>query len=93
MHRARSDERGPAMDGNLDGKASQGMAGEGNSGEQALAQRDQDAQADGAQEVVGGGASGGTTDYQAALRAKATQIVEHQGKVTARPRPPRLPRR
>ncbi len=48
MYRARSDERGPAMDGDLDGKAAQGAAGEGDSGEQALAQGHQVAQADGA---------------------------------------------
>ena len=29
MYWARSDERGPAMDGELDGKAAQGVAGEG----------------------------------------------------------------
>ena len=81
MYRARSDERGPAMDGDLDGKAAQSAAGEGDSSEQALAQGDQDPQADGAQEVVGGGASGGTADYQVALRAKDAHIAELQGKV------------
>ena len=38
MYWTRSDERDPAMDGDLDGKATQGAAGEGDSGEQALAQ-------------------------------------------------------
>jgi hypothetical protein len=35
MHQARSNERGPTMDGDLDG-----AAGEGDAGEQALAQGD-----------------------------------------------------
>lgn len=72
MYRARSDERGPTMDGDLDGKAAQGSAGEGDSGEQALAQGHQDAQAD-----------GGAADYQAALRAKDARIAELQGKVAS----------
>lgn len=69
------------MDGGLDDKASQGAAGEGDQGEQALAQGDQDAQADGAKGVAGGGADGGAADYQAALKAKDAQIAELQGKV------------
>lgn len=67
------------MDGDLDGKAAQGAAGEGQEGEQALQEGHQDAQADGAQEVTGGGAA----DYQAALRAKDAQIAELQGKVAS----------
>jgi hypothetical protein len=69
------------MDGDLDGKATQGSVGERDSGEQALAQGHQDAQTDGAQEVGDGGASGGTADYQAALRANDAHIAELQGKV------------
>lgn len=69
------------MDGDLDGKAAQDAAGEGDSGEQALAQGDQDAQKDSAQEVAGGGADGGAADYQAALRAKDAKIAELEGKV------------
>lgn len=80
MYWTRSDERDPAMDGDLDGKAAQGAAGEGDSGEQSLAQGHQDAQKDGAQEVTGN-ADGGAADYQAALKAKAAQIAELQGKV------------
>ena len=80
MYRVLSDERGQTMDGNLDGKAPQGSAGEGDSGEQALAQGHQDAQKDGAQAVTGN-ADGGAADYWAALRAKDTRIAELQGKV------------
>lgn len=69
------------MDGDLDGKASQGAAGEGGLGEQALAQGDQDAQADGAKEVAGGGADGDVADYQAALRAKDVEIETLQTRV------------
>ena len=77
MYRARSDERGPAMDGDLDGKAAQGAAGEGHEGEQALTQGHEDAQADGAQEVTGGDSNGGAADYQAALkRQMADERVE-----------------
>lgn len=65
------------MDGDLDGKAAQGAAGEGHEGEQALQEGHQDAQADGAQEVTGGGAA----DYQAALRAKDDEIEALQAKV------------
>ena len=83
MYRARSDERGPTMDGDLDGKAAQGAAGEGHEGEQALQEGHQDAQADGAQEVTGGGTDGGAADYRAALRAKDAQIAELQGKVAS----------
>ena len=83
MYRARSDERGPTMDGDLDGKAAQGAAGEGHEGEQALQEGHQDAQADGAQEVTGGGTDGGAADYRAALRAKDAQITELQGKVAS----------
>lgn len=67
------------MDGDLDGKAAQGAAGEGDSGEQALTQGHEDAQADSAQEVAGGDADD-AADYQAALRAKDAQIAELQGK-------------
>lgn len=83
MYRARSDERGPTMDGDLDGKASQGAAGEGDQGEQGLAQGHEDAQADGKKEVAGGSDDGGATDYQAALKAKDAQIAELQGKVAS----------
>lgn len=69
------------MDGDLDGKASQGAAGEGDSSEQALAQGDQDAQADGAKEVAGDGADDGVADYQAALRAKDAEIETLQARV------------
>jgi NACalpha-BTF3-like transcription factor len=68
------------MDGDLDGKAAQGAAGEGHEGEQALSQGHQDAQEDGAQEVTGGE---GGTDYQAALRAKDARIAELEGKVAS----------
>lgn len=66
------------MDGDLDGKASQDAAGEGDTGEQALAQGHEDAPADGAEEVAG---SDGAADYQAALKAKGAQIAELEGKV------------
>lgn len=69
------------MDGDLDGKASPGAAGEGDSSEQALAQGDQDAQADGAKEVAGDGADDGVADYQAALRAKDAEIETLQARV------------
>lgn len=82
MYRARSDERGPAMDGDLDDKAAQGATGEGDSGEQALTQGHEDAQTDGVQEVTGR-ADGGAADYQAALGAKDAQIAELQGKVAS----------
>lgn len=80
MYRARSDERGPAMDGDLDGKTVQGAAGEGDSGEQALAQGHEGAQADGAQEVAGG-ADDSAADYQAALKAMDAEIEALQAKV------------
>lgn len=83
MYRARSDERGPAMDGDLDDKAAQGAAGEGDSGEQALTQGHEDAQTDGVQEVTGRADGGGAAEYQAALRAKDAQIAELQGKVAS----------
>lgn len=70
------------MDGDLDGKASQDAAGEGDTGEQVLAQGHEDAPADGAQEVTGR-ADGGATDYHAALGAKDAQIAELQGKVAS----------
>ena len=69
------------MDGDLDGKASQGAAGEGGSGEQVLAQGDQDAQADGAKEVAGGGADDDVAYYQAALRAQDAEIETLQTRV------------
>lgn len=69
------------MDGDLDGKASQGAAGEGGSGEQVLAQGDQDAQADGAKEVAGGGADDDVAYYQAALRAQDAEIETLQTSV------------
>lgn len=72
MYRTRSDERGPAMDGDLDGKAAQSVAGEWDSEEQALAHGHQDAQADGS-----------AADYQAALRAKNAQIAELEGRVAS----------
>ncbi|MST60669.1 hypothetical protein [Parafannyhessea umbonata] len=55
------------MDGDLDGKAVQGTTGEGDSGEQALAQEHEDIQEDGTQEVTGR-AVDGAADYQAALK-------------------------
>jgi hypothetical protein len=68
------------MDGDLDGKAAQGAAGEGGQDGQALQEGHQDAQADGAQEVAGG-TDDSAADYQAALKAKDAQIAELQGKV------------
>lgn len=68
------------MDGDLDGEAAQGAAGEGHEGERALSQGHQDVQQDGAQEVTGGE---GGTDYQAALRAKDARIAELEGKVAS----------
>lgn len=50
-------------------------------GEQALAQGDQDAQADGAKEVAGGGADDDVADYQVALRAKDVEIETLQTRV------------
>lgn len=72
IYRACSDEGGPTMDVDLDGKAVQGSASEGGSDEQVLAQGHQDAQAD-----------GGAADYQAALRAKDAQIAELEGRVAS----------
>lgn len=68
------------MDGDLDGKAVQGTTGEGDSGEQALAQEHKDIQEDGTQEVTGR-AVDGAADYQAALMAKDAKIAELEGKV------------
>lgn len=51
------------MDDDLDGMAAQGAAGEGGSGEQALAQGHEDAQAGGVKEVTGGD---GAADLSAA---------------------------
>lgn len=79
---ARSDERGPAMEGDLDGKLAQGVVGEGDSGEQALAQGHEDTQKDGAQEVTGN-ADGGAADYQAAPRAEDARIAELEGKIAS----------
>lgn len=82
MYRARPEKKGgPTMDGDLDGKAAQGAAGEGDSGEQARPQGHEDAQADGAQEVADCGAGDGAADYQAALRAKDEKIAELSAKV------------
>jgi len=72
MYRARSDEGGPTIDVDLDGRAVQGSASEGDSDEQALAQGHQDAQAD-----------GGAADYQAELRSKDAQIAELESRVAS----------
>lgn len=83
MYRARSDERSPAIDGDLDGKATQGAAGEGDSGEQALAQRTKTPRRTARKRGRGGGTGGGTADYQAALRANDAHIAELQGVANA----------